>query len=62
MGQANVKRYNRYLRDLIVAGRAIPSQSVSHEIPLEGAPEAYDKFDKRVDGYTRVLIKPEIAA
>jgi glutathione-independent formaldehyde dehydrogenase len=50
------------VRDLIVAGRAVPSQIVSHEIPLEGAPEAYDKFDKRVDGYTKVLSKPEIAA
>ena len=37
MGQANVKKYNRYLRDLIVAGRAILSQIVSHELPLEGA-------------------------
>jgi len=62
MGQANVKKYNRYLRDLIVAGKAIPSQIVSHEVPLEGAPEAYDKFDKRIDGYTKVLIKPGMAA
>jgi glutathione-independent formaldehyde dehydrogenase len=58
MGQANVKQYNRYLRDLIVAGKAIPSQIVSHEIPLRDAPDAYDKFDKRVDGYTKVVIKP----
>lgn len=35
---------------------------VSHEIPLEGAPEAYDKFARRVDGYTKVLIKPGMAA
>jgi len=62
MGQANVKKYNRYLRDLIVAGKAIPSQIVSHEVPLKGAPEAYDKFDKRIDGYTKVLIKPGMAA
>jgi len=57
-GQANVKRYNRYLRDLIVAGRAIPSQIVSHELPLDEAPDAYDKCDKRVDGYTKVILKP----
>lgn len=61
-GQANVKKYNRYLRDLIVAGRAIPSQIVSHELPLSEAPTAYDKFDKRVDGYTKVLLKPGMAA
>jgi hypothetical protein len=29
---------------------------------LGGAPEAYDKFDKRIDGYTKVLIKPGMAA
>lgn len=57
-GQANVKKYNRYLRDLIVAGRAVPSQIVSHEVSLDEAPDAYDKFDKRIDGYTKVLIKP----
>jgi glutathione-independent formaldehyde dehydrogenase len=57
-GQCNVKRYNRYLRDLIVAGRATPSLIVSHEVPLREAPDAYAKFDKRVDGYTKVILKP----
>jgi len=57
-GQAPVKRYNRALRDLIIAGRATPSFIVSHEIALEAAPDAYDKFDRRVDGYTKVLLKP----
>ena len=56
-GQAPVKRYNEYLRDLIVNGRAKPSRIVSHRIRIDAAPEAYDKFDKRVDGYTKVLIK-----
>ncbi len=57
-GQAPVKRYNRQLRDLIITGRATPSWIVSHEIPLDEAPDAYDKFDRRVDGYTKVLLKP----
>jgi glutathione-independent formaldehyde dehydrogenase len=57
-GQAPVKRYNRQLRDLIIAGTARPSFIVSHEIPLDQAPDAYDKFDRRVDGYTKVLLKP----
>src|SRR5206468_8986030 len=34
-GQANVKRYNRQLRDMITEGRATPSFVVSHELPLE---------------------------
>jgi glutathione-independent formaldehyde dehydrogenase len=41
-GQAPVKRYNRQLRDLIIAGRATPSFIVSHEVPLAEAPEAYE--------------------
>ena len=57
-GQANVKAYNRELRDLIVAGRAEPGKIVSHELPLEEAPHGYDQFDKRVDGWTKVLLKP----
>ncbi len=58
-GQAPVKRYNRQLRDLIITGRATPSFIVSHEIPLAQAPDAYDKFDRRVEGYTKVLLKPQ---
>lgn len=58
-GQANVKRYNRYLRDLIISGVAKPSFVVSHEINIEEAPIAYEKFDKRIDGYIKVLIHPQ---
>jgi glutathione-independent formaldehyde dehydrogenase len=57
-GQANVKRYNRQLRDMITAGRAKPSFVVSHELPLGEAPDAYRKFDRRVDGYTKVILHP----
>ena len=58
-GQTPVKRYNAYLRDLIVAGRAKPSFIVSHRLTLNEAPEAYAKFDQRTDGYTKVVLKPE---
>jgi glutathione-independent formaldehyde dehydrogenase len=57
-GQCPVKRYNEKLRDLIIAGRATPSAIVSHELPLTEAPAAYAKFDKRVDGYTKVILHP----
>ncbi len=62
MGQAPVKRYNEQLRDLIVQGRAKPAQIVSHHISIDNAPEAYDKFDRRVEGYTKVLIRFGLAA
>jgi len=57
-GQCNVKSYNRYLRDLIISGRAKPSFVVSHNLSLDQAPAAYEKFDKRIDGYTKVLLHP----
>lgn len=31
---------------------------VSHELSLDDAVDAYDKFDKRLDGYTKVLLHP----
>lgn len=57
-GQCNVKAYNRYLRDLIISGRAKPSFVVSHEVDIDDAPAAYEKFDKRIEGYTKVLLHP----
>ena len=57
-GQCNVKAYNRNLRDLIISGRAKPSFVVSHEVGIDDAPTAYEKFDKKIEGYTKVLIHP----
>ncbi|TDD51379.1 glutathione-independent formaldehyde dehydrogenase [Saccharopolyspora elongata] len=57
-GQCNVKRYNRQLRDMIIAGRAKPSFVVSHELSLTEAPDAYRKFDQRIEGYTKVVLHP----
>ncbi|HYF00337.1 MAG TPA: glutathione-independent formaldehyde dehydrogenase [Planctomycetota bacterium] len=59
-GQCDVKRYNRRLRDLIHAGRARPSFIVSHELPLDQAPEAYKHFDARESGWTKVVLNPEM--
>ncbi|MHB9007093.1 MAG: glutathione-independent formaldehyde dehydrogenase [Limisphaerales bacterium] len=57
-GQANVKAYNRYLCELIHAGRANPSWIVSHELALHEAPEAYKHFDARDEGWTKVILHP----
>jgi glutathione-independent formaldehyde dehydrogenase len=57
-GQADVKSYNRALRDLIVAGRATPSFVVSQRLPLDEAPDAYEKFDNREEGYSKVVLDP----
>jgi glutathione-independent formaldehyde dehydrogenase len=61
-GQCPVKAYNRELRDLIIRGQARPSVIVSHEVGLDDAPTAYEKFDNREDGWTKVLLRPGQAA
>lgn len=57
-GQAPVKRYNRYLMNLIHAGKAKPSVIVSHDLSLEEAPDAYRHFDARDKGWTKVCLHP----
>ncbi|WP_147195660.1 glutathione-independent formaldehyde dehydrogenase [Pantoea sp. MBD-2R] len=57
-GQANVKAYNRNLARLIQHGRANPAAIVSHRLSLAEAPKAYEQFDKRAEGWTKVLLKP----
>jgi len=57
-GQADVKRYAHQLRDMIVQGRAKPSFVVSKDLPLSQAPDAYARFDKREEGYSKVLLHP----
>ena len=59
-GQANVKSYNRQLSTLISAGKAIPSQIVSHQLSLDDAPDAYKHFDKRDNGWTKIILKLEM--
>jgi glutathione-independent formaldehyde dehydrogenase len=57
-GQANVKAYNRELRDLIHDGKASPSWVVSHHLSLDEGPDAYGHFDDRDDGWTKVVLHP----
>jgi len=61
-GQCNTKAYNQQLSDLIHAGKAKPSFIVSHTLPLTDAPDAYKNFDARENGWTKVLLKPQMAA
>jgi glutathione-independent formaldehyde dehydrogenase len=57
-GQTNVKSYNRYLCRLIELGKARPSFIVSHHLSLEEAPDAYQHFDARERGWTKVVLHP----
>ncbi len=58
MGRDNDKRYNTQLRDLIIAGKATPSVVVTQRLPLEAASDAFRAFDRRADGYIKVILDP----
>src|SRR5262249_50097249 len=58
MGRDDDRRWNSKLRDMIIAGRAKPGQVVSHRLPLDRAPDAFDKFDRRDEGHIKVVLKP----
>ena len=53
-----MKAYNRLLSRLIERDKVKPSWMVSHELPLEQAPQAYENFDQRKDGWDQVVLKP----
>jgi len=57
-GQTSVKAYYRQLCKLIELGKARPSFIVSHELSLEQAPDAYQHFDAREQGWTKVVLRP----
>jgi hypothetical protein len=63
MGQAPVKRYNAFLRDLIVQGQVAPGKLVSHTLSLEDGPVAYRTFVLRGDAegaeFTKIILKPK---
>lgn len=49
------------LRDFIAGGKANPSFIVSHELPLDQAPEGYKNFDDREDGWPKAILHPAAA-
>jgi threonine dehydrogenase-like Zn-dependent dehydrogenase len=57
-GQANVKEYNRQLRNLIHRDKLHPGLIVSHELNLDQAADGYQHFDDREDGWTKVILHP----
>ena len=56
MGRDHDKRYMARLRDLIIAGRAKPSVVVTQRLPLADAPDAFARFDRREEGYIKIVL------
>ncbi len=57
-GQTHVHRYLPDLLDLIVNGRVDPSFVVSHHMPLEEGPQAYEMFLHKRDACMKVVLTP----
>jgi threonine dehydrogenase-like Zn-dependent dehydrogenase len=59
MGQANVRRWVPELLPLLCDGDPLGAEGfASHHLPLARAPEAYEKFQKKEDGFVKVLLQP----
>jgi threonine dehydrogenase-like Zn-dependent dehydrogenase len=60
MGQAHVKRWIDELMPLVTeeSDPLGTADLASHKIPIEEAPEAYEMFQKKEDGATKVVIEP----
>jgi threonine dehydrogenase-like Zn-dependent dehydrogenase len=59
MGQANVHRWVPEILPLLLDGDPLGVEEFpSHKLPLQAAPEAYESFQKKRDGYFKVLLQP----
>jgi len=57
-GQTHMQKYMPMLLDRIQKGDIDPSYIISHEVPLEDAPMMYQTFKYKMDGCTKVVLKP----
>ena len=57
-GQTHVHRYLKPLLARIEAGDIDPRVVISHRLPLEDAPMAYDQFKNNQDEFRKVVLKP----
>ncbi|WP_031079225.1 zinc-dependent alcohol dehydrogenase [Streptomyces sp. NRRL S-118] len=56
--QCHVQRYTKPLLDHIRSGRIDPSVVISHHMPLEQAPQAYEMFKHKQDECNKVVLTP----
>ena len=58
MGQTHVQRYLRPLLKRIEDGTIDPTFVITHRVPLEFAPEAFDMFKHKRDGCVKIVLTP----
>jgi threonine dehydrogenase-like Zn-dependent dehydrogenase len=59
MGQTHVHRYMKGLLEKIVAGELDPTFIITHQVDLDGVPDAFRQFCDKEDGWIKVIVKPQ---
>jgi threonine dehydrogenase-like Zn-dependent dehydrogenase len=54
----SIRRYQPRVMQLIAEGRLDPTPLLSHVMPLEEAPLAYERMAKRRDGAIKIVLRP----
>jgi threonine dehydrogenase-like Zn-dependent dehydrogenase len=55
-GQCHVQRYTRPLLERIERGEIDPSFVITHRLPLDDAPAAYETFKQKQDDCVKVVL------
>ena len=58
MGQTHMQKYMPICLERIERGEIDPSFIITHEVPLEDAPDMYHTFKQKQDGCIKVVLKP----
>jgi threonine dehydrogenase-like Zn-dependent dehydrogenase len=57
-GQCHVQRYTKPLLNRIESGEIDPSFVITHRVPLDQAPDAYEVFKRKEDDCMKVVLSP----
>ena len=57
-GQTHVMKYLKPLTEMIQQKKIDPSFVITHKLPLDQAPHAYEIFQAKKDGCIKVVLKP----
>ena len=61
-GNCNHRKYIPRLMELVQARAVNPAAILTHAAPLMSALEAYKQFDKRQEGWIKVMLDPAAVA
>ncbi len=59
MGQTHVQKYMPMLFDKIEKGEIDPSFIITHEMPLEAAPDGYKMFKNKEDNCIKIVLRQQ---